>query len=73
MNQESQVVSLSLNMSSELNAKLEKMSADSHTAKTDILKKAIFLLDIAMDNTRKGNKIAILNQEDHKVGDIIGV
>lgn len=73
MNSEPQVVSLSLNMSPELNAKLEKMSADSHTDKTDILKKAIFLLDIAMDNTKRGNKIAILDQENHKVGDITGV
>ncbi|HSW93507.1 MAG TPA: hypothetical protein VLJ15_04035 [Gammaproteobacteria bacterium] len=73
MNQEHQLVCLSLNMSPELNAKLEKMSADSHTDKTDILKKAIFLLDIAMENTKKGNRIAILDQQNHQVGDISGV
>lgn len=73
MNQEQPVISLSLNMSPELHKKLKKMSLEAHTSETDILKKAIFLLDIAMENKKKGNKVAIVDKEDHKVGDIFGV
>ena len=69
----SQVITLSLDMSPELNEKLEKMSAVAHTTKPDILKKAILLLDIAMQNTRQGNKVAIMDKKDHKIGEISGV
>lgn len=41
-------------MSPELNEKLEKMSREAHATKTDILKKATFLMDIAMDILRAG-------------------
>lgn len=73
MNQEQSVITLSLNMSPELHNKLLKMSMEAQTSETDILKKAIFLLDIAMENKKKGNKVAIVDKEDHKVCDIFGV
>lgn len=73
MNHEQSVINLSLNLSPELHNKLLKMSMETHTSETDILKKAIFLLDIAMENKKKGNKVAIVDKEDHKVGDIFGV
>ena len=70
---QSQVVRLSLNMSPELNDKLEKMSIESHATKTDILKKAIFLMDIAMESKKEGNQVAIVNKKGQKVSEILGI
>ena len=69
----SQVVRMSLNMSPELNEKLEKMSREAHATKTDILKKAIFLMDIAMNSKKMGNQVAVVDKKGHKVSDILGV
>lgn len=67
------IVRMSLNMSPELSDKLEKMSDESFTTKTDILKKAIFLMDIAIESKRKGNKLAIVDSKGHKISEIIGI
>ena len=69
----SQVVRMSLNISPELNDKLERMSEESHTSKSDILRKAIFLMDLAIDSKKHGNKLAVVNSEGQKVTDIVGV
>lgn len=69
----SQVVRMSLNMSPELNEKLEEMSNGAHATKTDILKKAIFLMYIAMDSKKKGNQVAIVDSKGRKVSEILGV
>ena len=69
----SHVVRMSLNMSPELNGILEKMSKEAHATKTDILKKAIFLMNIAMDSKKKGNAVAVVNQEGYQVSEILGI
>lgn len=69
----SQVVRMSLNMSPELSEMLEVMSSKAHATKTDIVKKAIFLMKIAMDSKEKGNQVAVVDKKGHKISEILGV
>jgi predicted transcriptional regulator len=66
-----ETVKMSLHMSSEMNERLEKIAAEVHTTKSDVLRRAIFLMDVAVDSRRRGNKIAIVDQADHKISDVI--
>jgi len=69
----SNVVRMSLNISPELAEKLEKMSEESHSSKSDILRKAIFLMDIAIDSKKEGNQLAVVNKDGQKVSGILGI
>ena len=69
----SNVVRMSLNISPELAEKLEKMSEESHTSKSDVLRKAIFLMDIAIDSKKEGNQLAVVNKDGQKVSGILGI
>lgn len=69
----SNVVRMSLNISPELAEKLEKMSEESHSSKSDVLRKAIYLMDIAIDSKKEGNQLAVVNKNGQKVSGILGV
>ena len=69
----SNVVRMSLNISPELAEKLEKMSEESHSSKSDVLRKAIFLMDIAIDSKKEGNQLAVVNKDGQKVSGILGI
>lgn len=66
----SDMVRFSVEMSPELANKFEEMSEIEHTSKSDIFRKALFLMHVAIDSKRKGNKIAVVDQSNHKIGDI---
>jgi hypothetical protein len=67
------VVKMLLNISPKLADKLEKMSEESHSSKSDVLHKAIYLMDIAIDSKKQGNKIAIVNKEGKLINGILGI
>lgn len=69
----SNVVRMSLNISPELAEKLEKMSEESHSSKSDVLRKAIFLMDIAIGSKKEGNQLAVVNKDGQKVSGILGI
>jgi predicted transcriptional regulator len=69
----SEALKMSVHLSPELSKKLEKMSEESHSSKSDVLRKAIFLMDVAIDSKKHGNKLAVVDQKGHKVSEIIGV
>ncbi len=69
----SNVVNMSLNISLELAEKLKRMSKDSHASEGDVLCKAIYLMDIAIDSKKQGNKMAVVNDAGMKVSEIIGI
>lgn len=73
MKKQKDMVRFSLNVSPELADKIEQMSEKAHTTKSDILRKAIFLMDIAIDSKEHGNKLAVVNPQGQKVSEIIGV
>ncbi len=65
------MVRFSVEMSPELASKFEEMSEIEHTSKSDIFRKALFLMHVAIDSKRGGNKIAVVDKSGHKVSDII--
>lgn len=69
MNKE--MVRFSVEMSPELANKFEEMSESEHTSKSDIFRKALFLMHVAIDSKRGGNKLAVVDKSGHKVSDII--
>ncbi len=65
------MVRFAVEMSPELAEKLEEMSEIEHTSKSDIFRKALFLMHVAINSKRKGNELAVVNSAGYKVGDII--
>jgi predicted DNA-binding protein len=52
-------IRLSLDVSPELNELLERMASDTHSTKSDVLRKAIALMDLAVDAKRNGQRLFI--------------
>lgn len=66
-------VRLSLIVSPELNDVLEDLAETSHSSKSEVLRKAIALFDVASAAKQKNQKIGILDQEDKVVKEIVGI
>jgi regulator of PEP synthase PpsR (kinase-PPPase family) len=66
-------VKLSLLISPQLNEALETMAQESGTTKSDILRKAIALLEVALDARKEGKGIGIVTKDRQVVTEIVGV
>lgn len=66
-------ISLSLHLSPELNTALEKMAEDTHATKSEVLRKAIVMLEVAVNAKHNKQKIGILDDENHLVNEIVGI
>ena len=64
---------LSLILSPELSETLEELAERSHSTKSEVLRKAIALLDVASEAKEKDQKIGILDQDDKVVKEIVGI
>ena len=60
-------VRLSLIVSPELNGTLNELAERSHATKSEVLRKAIALFDVAAQAKQKGHRIGILDQDDKVV------
>jgi len=66
-------VHLSLHVSPELNQVLETLATDTHTTKSDVLRKAIALMEAAVSAKQHNLKVGILNEDDDLVREIVGL
>lgn len=66
-------VKMSLHLSSEANDLLEKLSEEGHMSKSDVLRKAIALMELALDSKKQGNHLAIINNKNETVKEIVGL
>ena len=66
-------VRLSLVVSPELNETLEELAERSHSSKSDVLRKAIALFDVAAQAKQKDQRIGILDRDDNVVKEIVGI
>jgi predicted transcriptional regulator len=64
---------LSLIVSPELNETLEELAQRSHSTKSEILRKAIALFDLAAQAKQKDQRIGILDRDDRVVKEIVGI
>ncbi len=65
-------VRVSLDVSPELFAKLQSMARDMRGTKSDVLRKALALMDVALDARKRGKKIGIADSSDQLTTEIIG-
>jgi predicted transcriptional regulator len=70
---EKEKVRLSLDISPELNALLESLAATTGGTKSDVLRKAIALMEVAVDGKRRGLKLGLAEKDQPLVTEIIGL
>lgn len=63
----------SLIVSSELNDLLEDLARAGHTSKSDVLRRAIALFDIAIEARRNNKHLGILDQNNNLETEIVGL
>jgi predicted transcriptional regulator len=66
-------IRLSLSISPELNARLDNLTQSGHTTKSEILRKAIALFDVAAQAKAENNRLGVLDQNKRLVSEIIGI
>ena len=66
-------VRLSLDVSLELNETLEELATKIHGSKSDVLRKAIVLMELAVQAKEKEQKLGIIDKDRHVVTEIVGL
>lgn len=66
-------IRLSLDVSSELNNALEEVANKTHSSKSDVLRKSIVLLEMAVKEREKGNHLGVFNSNNEIVKEIVGL
>ena len=67
------VVKMSLHVSPEMNDIIEEMSEEMHASKSDVLRKSIALMKVALDNKKKGYNIGVVNKDKQLINEIVGL
>lgn len=70
---EKEKVRLSLDISRELNDLLEQLAARTGGTKSDVLRKAIALMEVAVDGKRRGLKLGLADKDQQLTTEIIGL
>ncbi len=70
---EKEKVRLSLDISRELNDLLEQLAAQTGGTKSDVLRKAIALMEVAVDGKRRGLKLGLADKDQQLTTEIIGL
>ena len=68
-----ETVRLSLEVSTALNRTLEEMAAQTHSSKSEILRKAIALMELAIRAKNEGNRFGIANKDQQLATEIVGI
>jgi predicted transcriptional regulator len=66
-------VRLSLDVSPELNQTLEELATKIHGSKSDVLRKAIVLMELAVEAKEKQQKLGIVDKDRRLVTEIVGL
>ena len=63
---------ITLVVSDELNHALDELAKDTATSKSDILRKSIVLLELAVREKRRGNHLGVFTSDEKIVKEIVG-
>jgi predicted transcriptional regulator len=66
-------IRLSLDVSPELNRMLDQMAEKTHSSKSDLLRKSIALMGVAVQEKEKGNHLSVVNPDQKVLKEIIGL
>jgi predicted transcriptional regulator len=68
-----EVVRLSLALSPDLYARLEKLASDNHTTKSEVLRRAVALFDVVSEAKAQKKRFGILNKDKELETEIVGL
>ncbi|PSF37159.1 DNA-binding protein [Aphanothece hegewaldii CCALA 016] len=66
-------IRLTLDVSQELNNTLNELADDGNTTKSDILRRAIALMEIAVKAQKEGGKVMLVNNDKSETKEIVGL
>jgi LysM repeat protein len=66
-------VRLTVDVSAELNQTLSRLAQDSGTTKSEILRKAVTLMEVAAQARDRGQKLALIDRQDPAETEIVGI
>ena len=66
-------IRLSLDVSPELNNALNEMAKKTHTSKSDVLRKSVVLMELAVNEKEKGRHLGIVDQNNQVIKEIVGL
>jgi hypothetical protein len=66
-------VRLSLDVSVELNDTLDEMAEKMHSSKSEILRKSIALMEVAVEEKARGNHLGVVNKQQQIIKEIVGL
>lgn len=66
-------VRLNVNITEELNTRLDALAAQSGTNKSELMRKAIALIDLAVTESKQGHRLGILDEKRHVLREIVGI
>lgn len=69
----SATVRLSLALSPELNERLEQIATDTHTTKSEVVRKALALFDVVSEAKAQKKRFGILDQNKQLETEIVGL
>lgn len=67
------VVRLNLDISAQLNAKLDGLAESIGGSKSDVLRKAIALMELAVDAKNNAQKLVVVDSSNKIVKEIVGI
>lgn len=66
-------VKLSLHISDEANELMEEVCKENLLTKSEFLRRAMALMIYTMNYKKKGGHIAVLDKDDNKLADVVGI
>jgi predicted transcriptional regulator len=66
-------VRLTIEVTDELNERLDRLADELGGSKAEVFRKAIALVDVALDAKRRGRQVAILDDEQRVVATVVGL
>lgn len=66
-------VRLTLQITDELNDRLADLAAETAGSKSDLLRKAIALVEVAVEARRAGNQLAVVDRDQRVVSTVVGL
>lgn len=66
-------IRLSLELSAKFNEKLEQLARDTDSTKTEVIRKALALMEVAIDSQKNGASLSITSKDGQLVTKIVGL
>jgi predicted transcriptional regulator len=66
-------VKLSVEVSGELDALLEELAKETHGTKSDVLRKGIALMQVAVDAKKKGQRLGVADKDQKLEKELVGI